>query len=144
MKFRTVTYACCIIVCVFITVSCNNLKKLPAGDALYTGSSVKIDSTSLKKKEKKTLEGELQSLTRPNPNKKILGMRFKLSMYNLAGNPKKENSLRGWLKNKVGEPPILLIHIYQIQIRKYWVCDSNCQCIILPETRKRKTPYADG
>ncbi|PZR27242.1 MAG: hypothetical protein DI535_11355 [Citrobacter freundii] len=108
MKFRIAIYTCCIIVCAFITVSCNNLKKLPPGDALFTGSSVKIDSTSLKNKEKKNLEGELQSLTRPKPNKKILGMRFKLSMYNLAGNPKKENSLRGWLKNKVGEPPVLL------------------------------------
>src|SRR6218665_31339 len=150
MKFRTVTYACCIIVCVFITVSCNNLKKLPAGDALYTGSSVKIDSTSLKKKEKKTLEGELQSLTRPNPNKKILGMRFKLSMYNLAGNPKKENSLRGWLKNKVGEPPVLLsdvdpdrnIRILQNTLENTGFFQANVRGDTIVKDKKAEAQYS--
>ncbi len=88
--------------------ACNNLKKIPAGDALYTGGSVAIDSTLLTGKAKKNLQNDLQSLLRPKPNKKILGMRIALSAYNLAGNPKKESSPRGWLKNKVGEPPVLL------------------------------------
>lgn len=108
MKIQIAIYTCCIFLFALLFTSCNNLKKLPPGDALYTGATVKIDSTPLRKKAKNELESELESLTRPKPNKKILGMRFKLSMYNLAGNPKKENSLRGWLKNKVGEPPVLL------------------------------------
>jgi len=111
MKFHFTPYSYWIIVLAILATSCNNLKKIPAGDALYTGASVKIDSTSLKKKEKKSLEENLHALVRPKPNKKFLGMRFKLSMYNLAGNPKKENSLRGWLKNKVGEPPVLLSEV---------------------------------
>lgn len=93
---------------VLLLYSCNNLKKIPAGDALYTGSVVKIDSTELSNKKTKALQEELHSLVRPKPNKKILGMRFKLSAYNMAGNPKKEGGIRGWLKNKVGEPPVLL------------------------------------
>ncbi|MBO9658160.1 MAG: BamA/TamA family outer membrane protein [Chitinophagaceae bacterium] len=108
MMFRKAKYFYLLISCAIIGSACNNLKKIPAGDALYTGATVKIDSTELSKKKKKSLEGELHSLVRPKPNKKILGMRFKLSMYNLAGNPKKENSLRGWIKNKLGEPPVLL------------------------------------
>jgi outer membrane protein assembly factor BamA len=108
MKFGIGKYTYLVIACAIVGSACNNLKKIPAGDALYTGATVKIDSTELGKKAKKSLEGELQSMVRPKPNKKILGMRFKLSMYNLAGNPKKESSLRGWLKNKVGEPPVLL------------------------------------
>lgn len=111
MKFYFTKYSYWIVVLAILGSSCNNLKKIPAGDALYTGGSVKIDSTSLKKKEKKSLEENLHALLRPKPNKKLLGMRFKLSMYNLAGNPKKESSLRGWLKNKVGEPPVLLSEV---------------------------------
>lgn len=88
--------------------ACSNLKKIPAGDALYTGATVKIDSTPLKGKERRSLEDELHSLVRPKPNKKILGMRVKLGFYNLAGNPKKEGSFRSWIKNKLGEPPVLL------------------------------------
>lgn len=150
MKFRIVTYACSAIVCAFVIASCNNLKKLPPGDALYTGATVKIDSTSLKKKDKKGLESELQSLTRPKPNKKILGMRFKLSMYNLAGNPKKENSLRGWLKNKVGEPPVLLsdvnlernIKVIQNTLENTGFFQANVQGDTIVKNKKAEAQYS--
>jgi outer membrane protein insertion porin family len=88
--------------------SCSNTRKLPPGDALYLGSSVKVDGPSLSAKKKKGVRNDMQALTRPRANKKFLGMRFKLAAYNFAGNPKKRNSPRGWLKYKVGEPPVLL------------------------------------
>jgi len=91
-----------------LMAACSNTKKLPAGEALYTGATIKITDADMGKKKKKSLKSDLGSLTRPRPNKKVLGVRFKLSMYNLAGNPKKEKSPAGWLKNKVGEPPVLL------------------------------------
>src|SRR4051812_20009744 len=86
-----------------VFTACNNTRRLPAGDALYVGSSIKVQDSTLSKKQKKAISGSISGLTRPKPNKKILGVRFKLSMYNLAGNPKKEKSPAGWLKNKVGE-----------------------------------------
>jgi outer membrane protein insertion porin family len=90
--------------------SCSNTKKLPADDALYLGATVKVRDrvNQLGAKKRKALRKELEALTRPRPNRKFLGMRLKLTAYNLAGNPKKEGSFRGWLKNKVGEPPVLL------------------------------------
>jgi outer membrane protein assembly factor BamA len=91
-----------------IVSACSNTRKLPPGDALYTGASIKIESDSLSRKQKKNLREQLSALTRPKPNKKFLGMRFKLWAYNLAGNPKKETSLAGKLKYKIGEPPVLL------------------------------------
>ncbi|RYY62709.1 MAG: hypothetical protein EOO05_01830 [Chitinophagaceae bacterium] len=91
--------------------ACSNTRKLPAGDALYVGSSIKVQDSTLSKKEKSAISGRISGLTRPTPNKKILGIRFKLAMYNLAGNPKKEKSPAGWLKNKVGEPPVLLSQV---------------------------------
>lgn len=91
--------------------SCNNTKYLPKGDALYTGAEVTIKDDAVSKKKKKALRSQLTGLARPRPNKKFLGMRIKLSAYNMAGNPKKKNSPRGWLKNKVGEPPVLLSQV---------------------------------
>lgn len=91
-----------------LVAACSNTRNLPPGEALYTGAHVKIEDSLLNAKEKKALRRDLSTLTRPRPNKKILGIRFKLFAYNLAGNTKKEKGLRGWLKNKVGEPPALL------------------------------------
>jgi outer membrane protein insertion porin family len=100
-----------LIVAGIVLASCSNTRKLPPGDALYIGSRVKVDGPSLSRKEKKNLRSDLNSLTRPRPNKRFLGMRFKLFAYNLAGNPKKKNSPAGWLKYTVGEPPVLLSEV---------------------------------
>ncbi len=82
---------------ILLLASCNITKKVPEGDALYTGASVKVDGPGLSKKKKKSIASDLNALTRPNPNKKLLGVRFKLFFYNL-----------GLFKNKLGEPPVLL------------------------------------
>ena len=93
---------------VIIFSSCSNLKYLPAGESLYTGAKVSVKATGPTDKKIKNLREELEDLTRPRPNKKILGLRVRLWIYNIAGKPKKENSLRGKLKYKTGEPPVLL------------------------------------
>ncbi|MGN6494591.1 MAG: BamA/TamA family outer membrane protein [Agriterribacter sp.] len=93
---------------VSLLASCSTTRSVPPGDALYTGASVDIKDKAATRKERKRLTSELESLTRPLPNKKILGIPFKLMIYNFAGNPKREKSLFGWLKYKVGEPPVLL------------------------------------
>lgn len=87
--------------------SCSNLKYLPSGEKLYIGGDVKIERDSMKASEKKALRAELKGLLRPKPNSTILGLRPKLFAYNIAGTPKKARGLRNWLKNKVGEPPVL-------------------------------------
>jgi outer membrane protein assembly factor BamA len=101
-------YIIFIVVGGILLASCSNTRKLPEGDALYLGSTVKVDGPDLSRKKKKAIRSDMSSMTRPRPNKKFLGMRFKLWVYNLAGNPKKRNSPAGWLKYKVGEPPVLL------------------------------------
>ncbi|HLG39274.1 MAG TPA: BamA/TamA family outer membrane protein, partial [Chitinophagaceae bacterium] len=89
-------------------IACSNTRKLPAGDALYLGAKTGVKDDSLSAKKRKSLREDLTSLTRPRPNSKILGVRVRLFFYNLAGNPRKEKSIKGWLKYKVGEPPVLL------------------------------------
>ena len=91
----------------FFAFGCSNTKYLPEGDFLYTGSSVKVKDSVLKKKERKALENEAEDLLVPKPNKQILGLRPKLWIYNLAGQPKKAKGIRYWLRTKVGEAPVL-------------------------------------
>ncbi len=96
---------------VLILSGCSNTKFLPEGELLYTGGSVEVEDSLLKKKERKRLEGELESMLRPKPNSKILGLRPKLYIYNVVGEPKKEKGLKHWLRTKVGEPPVLFSQV---------------------------------
>jgi len=103
MKMKNILYA--LLALLFVS-SCSNTKYLAEGELLYVGASVKVDDKELPKKQRKALKKELEDLTRPIPNKKILGLRPKLYFYNLAGTPKKDKGFRHWLKFKVGEPPV--------------------------------------
>lgn len=97
-----------VLICGLLSLeACSNIKYLPKGEKLYIGGDVKIEGDSIKKGEKKALRTELKGLLRPQPNTTFLGLRPKLFAYNIAGTPKKPKGLRNWLKNKVGEPPIL-------------------------------------
>ncbi len=104
---KTQYIKCFIVLSLFFIFGCSNTKYLPEGDLLFTGSSVKVKDSVIKRKDRKALEKELKSLLRPLPNKQILGLRPKLLIYNLAGEPKKEKGIRYWLRNKVGEAPVL-------------------------------------
>ncbi len=82
-----------------LLASCSATKKVPDGDALYLGASIKFDSSGLSAKKRKALRSDLVELTRPRPNKRILGIPFKL----LFNNTK--------LFRKKGEPPVLLSEV---------------------------------
>lgn len=70
-----------------------------------------VNDTVLTKKERKAMQSEMEGLLRPKPNSNILGLRFKLYIYNLAGEPKKEKGIKHWLRTKVGEPPVLFSQV---------------------------------
>ena len=93
---------------VVLIAACNNTKYLGANQSLFVGSKEKVKSTDkLSKSKRKAIESDLHSLVRPKPNSTILGVRFKLSVYNRVKEPKKPRGLKYWLKYKVGEPPVL-------------------------------------
>ncbi|MBZ4041333.1 translocation and assembly module lipoprotein TamL [Flavobacterium hibisci] len=96
-----------VVLSLFFVFGCSNTKYLPEGELLYTGGSVKVKDSVIKKKDRKALEKELEGLLRPKPNKQLLGLRPKLWLYNIAGEPKKEKGFRYWLRTKVGEEPVL-------------------------------------
>lgn len=109
MKSSYIPY--CLLSIALIVASCSNTKYLKEGELLYVGGKVKIEDSIIKKSERKDLQNELKSLLRPKPNSSILGLRPKLLIYNLAGEPKKEKGIRYWLRSKVGEKPVLFSEV---------------------------------
>ncbi|MFT3705460.1 MAG: BamA/TamA family outer membrane protein [Agriterribacter sp.] len=104
-------YISSVAIIIMLFSSCSITRNVPAGDALYTGASIKIEDKALSNKKKKNIKSELEALTRPLPNKKILGIPFKLMMYNIAGKSTKEKSLGEWIRRKLGEPPVLMSNV---------------------------------
>lgn len=93
----------------FILTACSSTRHLPPNEKLYTGANVSVNGTSTVQ-EKKVLTEDLGGLTRPKPNTKFLGLRIKHSIYNAFRN-KKENSFFGRIREKNGEPPVLLSQV---------------------------------
>ncbi len=110
IKIKNITSAYLLGVALIILVStgCSSTKNIPANDALYTGASFKLDNSKASKKQNKVLKTDLQGLIRPKPNSRILGIPFKLLIYNMAG--KKNNFINRFLR-KTGEPPVLLSRV---------------------------------
>ncbi|MFC4212875.1 BamA/TamA family outer membrane protein [Pedobacter lithocola] len=94
-----------------VWAGCSSTKSLKPGQVLYTGAEVIINPDSSKKiDDQKQVKTDLESKTRPRPNKSILGIKYKLGIYNLAGEPKKPKGFKNWLR-KQGEPPVLLSEV---------------------------------
>src|SRR5688500_4395501 len=87
--------------------SCSVTRKLPPNEKLYTGAKVKIDDKDTPAKKKKALTTELEGLVRPKPNTKLLGIPYKLMFYNMVDTVSRKKGLKNFIKNKLGEPPVL-------------------------------------
>lgn len=88
-------------------ISCgtSNLKN---GERLYTGAEINIESDELSKSTKNELKEGLQAKVTPKPNMTFLGLRPKLFINNLVGDTDKEKGIKHWIKEKLGEEPVLL------------------------------------
>src|SRR5450631_2298580 len=97
-------YVCCAAV---ILAACSETKSLKEGQYLYKGPVIHINTPEkISGRKKAKIKTELEDLLRPKPNGKFLGIPFKLLIYNTVGEPKRKG-LSYWLKNKMGEPPVL-------------------------------------
>lgn len=83
---------------------CTGLKSVSEGKHLFSGSSLKIDSSQLLSKPKAT-KRELEELITVKPNSKLLWMRPFLCFYGLIPEPKSETGFWHWMKYKFGQPP---------------------------------------
>ncbi|MBK9491620.1 MAG: hypothetical protein IPO07_24595 [Haliscomenobacter sp.] len=90
-----------------LLTGCSTTKSIPENDALYTGARIKMTRTEVSSKQKKALQSTLEDLTRPKPNSRVLGIPFKLWLYNLGS----KKGLGAWLRRKYGEAPVLLSEV---------------------------------
>ncbi|MGN6179932.1 MAG: BamA/TamA family outer membrane protein, partial [Mucilaginibacter sp.] len=99
-------YSLLLLIIAFVS-ACSTTKRLPPGQKLYTGASIKItDKTNTTNSENKALADEMEDLVRPKPNGKILWMRFKLYVYEHTMTNKRRG-LTHYLHTHFGEPPVL-------------------------------------
>lgn len=105
-KITSLLFAC------LILASCSTTRRLKPDQVLYTGAEIKINPDTAKKiANEKEITKVLKSKTRPRPNSSLLGIKWKLQLYNLAADTVKPKGLGNWLKNKVGERPVLLSEV---------------------------------
>jgi outer membrane protein insertion porin family len=101
-----INYTLVILLAVFLS-ACSTTKYLLPGQKLYDGAVVKItDKANTKKSEASALSSELGALARPHPNAKILGLRYKLWIYDKT-RTNKRGGLKHYLNTHLGEPPVL-------------------------------------
>jgi outer membrane protein assembly factor BamA len=92
-----------------VLAGCSATRRLKPGQYLYTGAEVIINpDSSASIDDKNQVKKTLESKTRPRPNRSFLGFRYKLFLYNLAADTVKPRGLGNWLKNKIGEKPVLM------------------------------------
>jgi len=87
-----------------LLTACSGIRHLPAGEKLYTGADIVLESTG--KINSRFVKTTAEEGVRPPPNKVFLGMRPKLWMFMKAGRTPK-SKLQKWFK-KQGEAPVFL------------------------------------
>ncbi len=96
--------------------SCSIKKYVPEGERLYTGATIEIKADS-SVQNVEALKTELETVLRPKPNSKFLGMRPGLYYYYKT---QKENPgfINRWLYKQIGEKPV-----YQSNVETYEIED---------------------
>lgn len=109
MRNRTLNYISALALAATL-VSCNT-RYLKDGELLYTGAKIKIDNDTLSKDDKDELREGMEKNLTPKPNSSFLGLRPRLWIWNITPEPKKPKGITNWLKNRIGEKPVLLAHV---------------------------------
>ncbi len=113
MQYRKLIHIVLVIISITLC-SCSVEKYIPEGERLYTGGEVIINSDSTIVNQN-LLKAELESVLRPSPNTKFLGMYPNLSIHYKA---QRENPgvINKWLNKKIGEEPV-----YQSDVEEFEV-----------------------
>ncbi len=88
----------CVILLLYALSSCSPVKYVPEDQYL-------LDRYRIKVREGKVKKDEIKNYVRQKPNKRVLGIRFHLGMYNLS-NKDSDRGLSNWLR-KIGEEPVI-------------------------------------
>lgn len=96
--------------------SCSITNQIPEDERLYTGATLTIESDSIIINES-GLKSELETVLRPEPNSKFLGIYFGLYYY-YKNQKEKPGFINRWLNKQLGEEPV-----YQSDVETYEVED---------------------
>ena len=89
------------------SASCGVNRRLQPGQQLYDGATIKVDIPQGIKTKTSTIEKKLKALATPKRNKRLFGKPYKVWWWYVIGQPKKEKGFKAWLRNTLGEPPVL-------------------------------------
>ena len=86
MRMKTNQYPVLLgLISLVLASACNSTKYLAEDEKLYDKGNVIIHKDSIPAERKQAFEEQLQGLLTPKPNKKLLGVRFKLGFWNMGG-----------------------------------------------------------
>ncbi len=95
------------LVTVLVLSSCSIRKHLPEGTHLYNGATVKVTKGPGNEMKTRSVRKSLENISFPKKNKMILGHAYKVGLWYAIGEPKKNKGFKHWLRNTLGEPPVL-------------------------------------
>jgi outer membrane protein assembly factor BamA len=82
-------------------VSCNPARKLASGEYLLVKNTLSVDKN-------KPSPDEFTGFIKQVPNHKTFGLYFNLRVYNMAKPGKRDSKFKRWLRNTIGEAPVIL------------------------------------
>ena len=143
MKNRIITYSV-LFLAGLLTISCSNIKRLAENESLLIKN--KISYTQLKPDAE--TEHIFKNSLRPKPNRKILGMRMRLRLYNAMGEPKKDNFWK-FVKDNMGEQPVLYSDPFSHKIEEYLVriaeengyYNTKVKAVVFTKNKKTTVEY---
>ncbi len=93
----------------FILASCNITKRVENNELLLVKNKIDV-----KGKLNAEIENELSNFYKQKPNERFLGFLFKDKLYffNMGSGGKKDNAIKRFLRDKLGEPPVLIDTVY--------------------------------
>lgn len=94
------------IIFLLLLAACTGTGRLRDGERLYAGAKVKMTQNDPDWKTGPLKADLKKAVALPRPNRKILWMRPKLSIYHTFRN-RREKSLGNFIANRLGEPPVL-------------------------------------
>ena len=91
------------------SAGCQTTKYLAEDETLYDKAVVDVETEDIPERFVEPLEEHLEELILPKPNAKLLGWRYKLGFWNMAGGDRdsSNNFFTRWLR-KQGEKPVLM------------------------------------
>lgn len=136
-KKRTVAILLC--ASALLSGACNMLKQVPEDAALLNKVTVRTEGGSAVSQE------ELKEYLKQKPNKRILGFRFHLWLFNKA-DPSVNNRWNEWLRNN-GEAPVLwdaaMTERSSEQMRLFLEQKGYYHATVTDETVRRRRPKVD-